>query len=184
MDYKGIIELILDETDYTVGGGCAAAIAGAMACGLIGMVANLSKGKDFACSDEAYENIIKELRGLKAELLRGSVKDNEAYLMIVNAFKLPKTNETEVNARKAAIRQAGVEAANVPLANAKLDHRVLAIGLSLSGKSNPACATDLNAGIDLARMGLNSAKANVEVNLPLIKDEAIIDQFKKELAAL
>lgn len=184
MDYKDIIELILSEKDFTVGGGCAAAISGAMACGLMGMVANLSKGKEYGYTDAEYDAIILELNDLKAQLLDGAVKDNEAYMMIVNAFKLPKRDESEIMARKAAIRQAGVEAANVPLANAKRNHRVLAIGQDLSGKSNPACATDLNAGLDLARMGLNSAKANVDVNLPLIKDEAIIDQFRKELEAL
>ena len=184
MDYKGIIELILDETDYTVGGGCASAIAGAMACGLLGMVANLSKGKDYGQTDEAYDQTIVELNELKAQLLQGSVKDNEAYLMIVNAFKLPKTTETEIAARKGAIRRAGVEAANVPLENAKLNHRVLAMGKALAGTSNPACGTDLQAGIDLAKMGLASAKANVLVNLPLIKDEIIIENFNKELALL
>ena len=184
MDYKGIIELILDETDYTVGGGCASAIAGAMACGLLGMVANLSKGKDYGQTDEAYDQTIVELNELKAQLLQGSVKDNEAYLMIVNAFKLSKTTETEIAARKGAIRRAGVEAANVPLENAKLNHRVLAMGKALAGTSNPACGTDLQAGIDLAKMGLASAKANVLVNLPLIKDEIIIENFNKELALL
>lgn len=45
MDYKDIFELILNENDFTVGGGSTAALAGAMACGLIGMVVNLLKEK-------------------------------------------------------------------------------------------------------------------------------------------
>ena len=121
MDYKDIIELILSENDYTVGGGCAAAISGAMACGLMGMVANLSKGKDFGQTDAQYDEIVAELNDLKARLLEGSVRDNEAYMMIVNAYKLPKTDETEIAERRAAIRRAGVEAASVPLANAKMN---------------------------------------------------------------
>lgn len=184
MDYKDIIELILAENDFTVGGGCAAAISGAMACGLMGMVANLSKGKDFGATDAQYDQIITELNELKAQLLDGAVKDNEAYMMIVNAFKLPKTDETEIAARKAAIQQAGIEAASVPLANARRNHRVLAIGLALMGKSNPSCGTDLAAGIDLARAGLKSAKANVTVNLPLIKDQSVVAEFNQAISAL
>ena len=36
MDYKDVLDLILDTDDVTVGGGSASAQAGALACGLIG----------------------------------------------------------------------------------------------------------------------------------------------------
>lgn len=87
MDYKDIYELILNENDFTVGGGSTAALAGAMACGLIGMVANLSKGKEYSYTDEKYDSIVAELNTLKEKLLQGSVEDNRAYMMIANAYK-------------------------------------------------------------------------------------------------
>ena len=95
MDYKKIFDLILDENDFTVGGGSSSAIVGAMACGLMGMVANLSKGKDYGYSDKEYDNIIKELNKAKANFLQGAVDDNKAYMLIVNAYKLPKSSEEE-----------------------------------------------------------------------------------------
>lgn len=181
MNYKEIIELILDENNFTVGGGSTSAISGAMACGLIGMVVNLSKGKDYGYTDEEYDNILKKVNDIKEKLKQGSVDDNKAYTMIVDAYKLPKSNEEEKTIRKKAINDAGVEAARVPLSNAKLNSIVNEIGIDLLDKSNSACITDLKAGIDLTVVGVNAGKANVEANLPLIKDEKVVEELKKEI---
>jgi len=51
-------------------------------------------------------------------------------------------------------------------------------------KSNPACITDLQAGVDLSHIGINMGKSNVKANLPLIKDEKIVKNFKKEIENL
>ena len=100
MNYKEIFDLILDENDFTVGGGSSSAIVGAMASGLMGMVANLSKGKDYGYSDKEYDDIIKELNEAKVKFLQGAVEDNKAYMLIVNAYKLPKSTEDEKEIRK------------------------------------------------------------------------------------
>jgi len=184
MDYRDIFDLILDENNFTVGGGSSSAIAGAMACGLMGMVANLSKGKDYGHSDEEYDSIVGELNNLKGKLLQGSVDDNRVYLLIRDAYKLPKSTDAEKQKRKLAIQSAGIEAAKVPLSNALLNKRVNEIGLDLLGKSNPACITDLEAGVDFSKVGITAGRANVEANLPLIKDENIVSEFKEQLLKL
>ncbi|NMW85669.1 formimidoyltetrahydrofolate cyclodeaminase [Peptoniphilus sp. AGMB00490] len=184
MDYKKILDMMLDENDFTVGGGCASALAGAMACGLMGMVANLSKGKNYGYEDEKYDAIIKELNDMKGKFLEGSVNDNKAYLLIVNAYKLPKLTDEEKQERRKAIQNAGVEAANVPLSNALLNKRTYDIGRDLLEKSNPAAITDLQAGIDLAKVGIDAGRANVLANISLIKDEKVVEDLKKQLKNL
>lgn len=49
MSYIDIMDKILDSHDVTVGGGSSSAIAGAIAAGLIGMVARLSTKKIMDC---------------------------------------------------------------------------------------------------------------------------------------
>lgn len=184
MNYKDIFDLILDENDFTVGGGSSSAIAGAMACGLMAMVANLSKGKEYGKTDAEYDEIVKTLNGYKAQFLQSCVDDNTAYLMIRDAYKLPKETDEQKEVRKKAIQNAGVEAAKVPLFNAQLNTKVNKIGTDLLDKSNPACITDLQTGVDLSKVGIDAGVANVHANIPLIKDEPIVNDFKEKLAQL
>ena len=65
MDYKDILDLILDPEDVTVGGGCSSALSGAMAAGLMGMVAKLSMKKEFGLTKDELQLIVDELEKLK-----------------------------------------------------------------------------------------------------------------------
>ena len=82
MDYKGVMDLILDTDDVTVGGGSASALSGALACGLIGMVCKLSTKKDYGIAPDKQLNYAKELEELREELLKGVVDDANAYGVI------------------------------------------------------------------------------------------------------
>ncbi|MDO5718940.1 MAG: cyclodeaminase/cyclohydrolase family protein [Tissierellia bacterium] len=183
MDYKDILDLVLDSDDVTVGGGSSSALSGAMAAGLMAMVTKLSMKKEFGLSKDELQLIAIELEKLKEELLLGAVKDREAYLEIVKAYKLPKV-KSEENKRQKAIENAGVIAATAPKENAIKCKKLLEIGERLKGHTNPACATDLNMGIELAKAGLIGAKMNIEVNLSLIKDEEKLREFKEVLEEL
>lgn len=178
MDYKDILDLMLDPDDVTVGGGCSSALAGAMAAGLMGMVAKLSLKKDFGLSSEQLDEYIEELENLRLALLNGTIADREGYLKIVNAYKLPKSTDEEKNQRKIAIEDAGVAAARAPMDASFNCNRVLEIGKILEGNTNPACNTDLQMGLMLAEIGLKGAIMNVEVNLPMIKSEKKLKEFE------
>ena len=184
MDYKDVLELILDTDDVTVGGGSASALAGAKACGLIGMVCKLSTKKDYGISPEKQLEYAKELEELRDKLLLGIVDDANAYGVIRDAYKLPKETEEEKEARKQAIANAGVVGATAPMENAKLCKRVYDIGIELDGKSNPNCYSDLVIGYELAKIGTNGCLMNIEANLPLVKDEAKIQEFNNALKEL
>lgn len=184
MDYKNVLELILDTDDVTVGGGSASALSGALACGLIGMVCKLSLKKDYGISSESQLEYAKELEELREKLLSGIVSDANAYGVIIDAYKLPKETEEEKEIRKKSIANAGIVGATAPMENARLCRRVYNIGLELEGKTNPSCHTDLAIGCELAKIGTNGCVMNIEVNLSLVKDEEKLAEFNRAIKEL
>ena len=178
MSYIDVLNKILDSKDVTVGGGSASALGGSMAAGLIGMVVRLSTGKEYGLTDEEYLSIADELDKLSKELLDGSQKDTEAYLLIRDAFRLPKSTDEEKEIRKKAINDAGVEAALVPKSNGEKCKRVYEIGEYLEGKYNENAGSDFVIGKNLASLGLQGCIMNIEANLSLIKDEKIKEQLE------
>lgn len=184
MDYKDVLDLILDTDDVTVGGGSASALSGALACGLIGMVCKLSTKKDFGISPERQLEYAKELEELRDKLLAGVVDDANAYGVIRDAYKLPKGTEEEKEVRKQAIANAGVVGATAPMENAKICRRVYDIGVELEGKTNPNCHSDLVIGYELAKIGTNGCLMNIEANLPLVKDETKVEEFTNAMKEL
>ncbi|MEL7648108.1 MAG: cyclodeaminase/cyclohydrolase family protein [Sedimentibacter sp.] len=184
MDYKNVLELILDTDDVTVGGGSASALSGALACGLMGMVCKLSTKKDYGISPEGQLTYAKELEDIRERLLSGIVTDANAYGVIINAYKLPKETEEEKEIRKKAIADAGIVGASAPMENAKLCKRVYDIGTELEGMTNQNCQSDLVIGRELAKVGTNGCLMNIEANLPLVKDEEKLKEFNKAIKEL
>ena len=184
MDYKNVLDLILDSDDVTIGGGSASALSGAIACGLIGMVCKLSVKKDFGIPPDEQLKLADELDDIREKLLAGIVEDAKAYGVIRDAYKLPKNTKEEIKARKEAIAKAGIVGANTPMENAKLCKRVYDIVTLLEGKSNPNCHSDLVIGYDLAKVGTNGCLMNIEANLSLVKDEEKIQEFKNAIKEL
>lgn len=179
-----VLSKIIDSEDTTVGGGSASALSGAMAGGMIAMVAKLSRKKPVNFSVEQYDAIAAECDALAKKLQQGCVNDTQAYCMIVDAFKLPKGTEAEKAARSAAVQTAAIQAAEVPRDNAYLNARVYELGSSLLGNSNPACHSDLSSALYLSQSGVKDCVLNIQANLGMIKDEAVKSAFKDDMLSL
>ena len=82
--------------DALPGGGCVAALNGALAAGLTAMVANLTITK------KGYETVTAEMKAiaqkasdLKDKLAEDIDNDADAYRKVMAAFKFPKDTEEE-----------------------------------------------------------------------------------------
>lgn len=181
MTYIDTLNKILDSRDFTVGGGSAAALAGAMAAGLIGMVARLSIKKGYGLTGEQYGSIANSLDEISIDLLNGAMKDTESFIKIKEAYAMPKETEDEKLTRSQAIQRAAVGAATVPLNNGKLCKEIFELYILMEGKFNPNAASDLEEGKLLLNAAILGCVLNIEANLPLIKDENIKLEFQKEI---
>ena len=175
---------VLDATDNSTGGGTASSVAGAMAAGLVGMVARLSMGKDDLLPTARYEQIAARAELLSAELFDGGRIDSEAFAVVSAAYKLPKETAEEKQARSRAIQKGMQHCAQVPLANAARCREVIELAKSLAEKFNTNATSDLQCGRYLATAGLKGCTANVRINIPYIKDKTVVAKIERELAEI
>jgi len=168
---------VIDPDDDATGGGAACATAGAMAAGLVGMVARLSIGKEGLEDESFYRKIDEEARALAVALFDGARLDADAFGAVLGAFRLPKCTDEEKAARTQAIQRGMVGAARVPLENAERCVRVQALGRTLRGCSNENAASDLDCALELASASARGCLSNVAINLTSIKDDTIRSGF-------
>ncbi|MBP2656643.1 MAG: methenyl tetrahydrofolate cyclohydrolase, partial [Firmicutes bacterium] len=107
------------------------------------MVCNLTEGKEtFKDIQEPIAKLKQEGIRLKAELLRGIDGDGHSYLGIVNAYKLPKSNETETLVRKNAVQEASKEAARFSLSVGQNCLQVMKFSIDVVQYGNPNAASE------------------------------------------
>ena len=170
----------------TPGGGSASAASGAMAAGLAGMVASMSRGKKaYAQYECQLSETIARLAQLREELKSAIDADAGAYNAVMKAYKSAKESSDGGRAINAALQQA----TSVPLGVAEGAVEVAQIANRLKPITNPSMNSDLITAIALAKAALEGALANVAINLESIKpdsteDEAFVSQARKRAAAL
>jgi glutamate formiminotransferase / formiminotetrahydrofolate cyclodeaminase len=165
----------------TPGGGSAAAASGAMAAGLAGMVASLSRGKKAYLQYETQlSEAIARLSQLREELKSAIDADAESYNVVMKAYRAAK----ESSDGAAAISDALKQATSVPLAVAEKVVEVAKLATKLKPITSPNMKSDLTTAIALAKAALEGALANVEVNLDSLKDEGFVAETRKRALAL
>ena len=170
----------------TPGGGSAAAAAGAMAAGLAGMVATMSRGKKaYVQYESQLSEAIARLDPLREELKAAIDADAETYNVVMKAYKGAKESSDGGRAINAALRQA----TSVPLGVAERAEEIARIAAGLKPITNPNMKSDLVTATALAAAALEGALANVAINLDSIQpespeDEAFVSETRQRAAAL
>jgi glutamate formiminotransferase / formiminotetrahydrofolate cyclodeaminase len=165
----------------TPGGGSAAAASGAMAAGLAGMVASMSRGKKAYLQHEHELSVaIARLAQLREDLKAAIDADAESFNVVMKAYKQAKEAADGDQIIDTALKQA----TSVPLGVAERAKEVAGIAEKLRPITNPHMKSDLTTAIALARAAIEGALANVEINVESIKDSAFVTEIMRRSAAV
>lgn len=179
-DQYQFIASLADATP-TPGGGSAAAYAGAMAAGLVSMVARLTLGKKkYLAVAKELEKILFEAEDLRAYLTSAVEEDSKAYRLVMQSYQEPKTNPD----RDQLIQDATLIAAEVPLEVARKAEKVLELALRTSEIGNINAITDAGAAANLAFAAVISAAYNVRINLISFDDKVMRGKMISDLTGL
>lgn len=167
------------------GGGSVAALNGALAASLTGMVANLTIGKkNYENTWQEMKKIADKMEQLKEVFIAFIDKDANSFNDVIAAFKMPKETDEQKRVRGQAIQNGYKEAISVPLTVAKSATELFNIIENVIAKGNKNAISDGLAAAISTRSAILIALLNVEINLSSIKDQDYAQRIFGEVSTL
>jgi formiminotetrahydrofolate cyclodeaminase len=168
---KSLLEFsdMLASSSPTPGGGCVAALLGALAGGLLSMSCRVTEKKEKDGIPE-MKTVREDADAIRAELHLLIERDARAFDEVIRAYKLPKITVEERQKRATAIQAAYKTATEIPLSVCKLCTQLLKLSNLTVESCNLNTVTDAATGGYAAYAGLVSAWLNVKLNLQHVKD--------------
>ena len=167
------------------GGGSVSALAGSLGAALSSMVAALThEKKGFIALKPEMDKIGVEAQTIKDRLSFLVDEDTNAFNNVMEANRMPASNDDEAKVKDRAIRKANEYAIDVPFEVANLCKRVIELADILVEKGNPNSVSDAGVAGEVALAGLRGASMNVLINLPSIDDEEYRSEKRKEVDGL
>lgn len=175
----------LSSKEPIPGGGSVAALTGSLAASLTSMTFNLTIGKNsFKEYDENKKEVVynslNKVKEYNEELLQFMDKDGEAFLSLMEAFKLPKNTEEEKVKRSESIQKGYKNALEIPFYLAKKCIEIYKYVLIAGKYGNKNLISDTGMAAILLHSTVESALLNVKINLNGIKDEEYKNNIKSE----
>ncbi len=167
------------------GGGSVAALSAGLASALTEMVANLTLGKKgFENVEEEMKEISRKSSHYRKKFLKDIDRDAAAFTRVMDAFKLPKNTEEEIEKRQNAIQESFKNAALVPLEVAENTLRLMELTSEVVERGNKNALSDGAVSAMMARSATLGALYNVKINLQSIKDEKFVSEMTEKVHIL
>ncbi|HEY2441865.1 MAG TPA: cyclodeaminase/cyclohydrolase family protein [Streptosporangiaceae bacterium] len=151
--------------------GATAALHAAQGAALLGQVARYTTGPKYAEHQVMISRVITEVDALRGIALRLAEADEDAFLALADAFRLPETTGEEKSARSSAIGQALVNSAWPQARVISVAAMVVDLAEALATIGNRNVIADVAAAAEAARAAVATARLNVEISLSSIADE-------------
>lgn len=120
----------------------------------------------------------------KDELLWLVDEDTNAFNQIIAGFRMPKTNEEEVTARKNAIENATKYATEIPLKVMQTSLNSMEVMLEMAENGLQNSLSDAGVGMLCARTAVIGAYYNVRINAKDIKDKTFAENILKNAKSI
>ena len=182
LDLEEFMNLTASES-VAPGGGSVSAYIGALGIALGSMVANISSHK--RGWDERWDEFsawAEKGKTIQNELLKLVDEDTNAFNMIMDAFKMPKSTDEEKKERRKAIEEATKNAIMVPFSVMETALRSYEVIEEMVKEGNPNSVTDAGVGALAVRTCIKGAYLNVCVNTEGLKDQQFGDEIKARAA--
>lgn len=177
-----------DETSVdspVPGGGSVSALAGALACALASMVANLTAGKKgYEAVDGEMKSLAAAAQVLKDALLKAVDDDSKAFDEVMSAMRLPKKTDEEARRRQEAVEAATKKAVEVPFAVLRSCGDAVDLVDAAARKGNENSISDAGVAALALRAAAAGAALNVVINLPGLADKGYASAKRRDTAAL
>ncbi len=167
------------------GGGSVAALLGTLSAALSAMVANSSANKKGWEEQISYfSDLAEKFQNHIQELLFYIDEDSKAYEAVMNAHRLPESNEKEKQIKNNAIEQANQYATLVPLKVCRKCAEMKEEVMKIIYEGNPNAITDAGTAYHCLISAYDSALYNVKINLKSVQDEKFILEIQNEIDTL
>jgi glutamate formiminotransferase / formiminotetrahydrofolate cyclodeaminase len=166
----------------TPGGGSVSAYMGALASGLVCMVARITLAKkDVALERDRLQELVRKGEDLRRRFLELVVEDAESFDAVMQAFKLPKDKP---DARRKTIQESTVKAADVPLRTLDSSIQVLRLAEEAAKYGSTNALSDVTTSMAAARAAMEGAASNVLINLDMLEDKHYVDKTRIRVSEL
>ena len=163
------------------GGGSIAALSSALSASLASMVGNLTVGKPkYKKVNEEMKELSFKAQQLKEFFINIIDDDTDAFNEIMDAFKLPKSNDEETKARNLAIQEATKKATLIPFSVMERTIEIYPLIELALNKGNQSALSDAGVAALNAKSGFYGAYYNVLINLQDINDAEFVKDLKEK----
>src|SRR5438445_8711394 len=151
----------------TPGGGSVSAYVGALAAGLVCMVARITLSKkDIAQERNRLQELVEKGEDLRQRFLRLVVEDAESFDAVMQAFKLPKDKP---DARRKAIQEATMKAAEIPLRTLDSSIEVLRLSTEVAKFGTTNALSDVTTSVAATQAATERPASNVLLNIDILE---------------
>ncbi len=180
MDLRAFMNETASES-VAPGGGSISAYIGALGVALGTMVANLSSHKrGWDDRWKEFSDIAARGKEIQNRLLGMVDDDTEAFNSIIDAYRLPKKTNEEIQVRNVAIQKATKNAVIVPYNVMETAYSAFPVIREMVEKGNSSSVTDAGVGALALRSCIKGAFLNVKTNIGTLEDEDFVKGILKK----